>query len=141
MIKKVISWILLIIWLFIIFYLSNQTGSISGGNSSHIIYNILSFFKISNIDNIIEIIHNPLRECMHAFEYFVLGILVINLLKQYGVKKNIVLISILLCFIYSVTDEIHQLFVPNRTFEYLDIFLDLIGSLLGSYIFKIVRKI
>lgn len=140
-IKKIISYLLLLFWMGVIFYLSNQTGSVSGTESGHILYNILSFLHISNIDSVIEIIHNPIRECMHAFEYFVLGILVMNVLSNNNIKNNIIIISVSLCFIYATTDEIHQVFVPNRTFEYLDIFLDLVGSLLGSYLFKIVKKI
>lgn len=140
-IKKIISYLLLLFWMGVIFYLSNQTGSVSGTESGHILYNILSFFHVSNIDSVIEIIHNPIRECMHAFEYFVLGILVMNVLSNNNIKNNIIIISVSLCFIYATTDEIHQVFVPNRTFEYLDIFLDLVGSLLGSYLFKIVKKI
>jgi VanZ family protein len=138
--KKIISYLLLIFWMYVIFYLSNQTGTVSGLESSHILYNVLSFFHISNIDSVIEIIHNPLRECMHAFEYFILSILVINILNQYNIKKNIIIITVCLCFIYAVTDEIHQIFVPNRTFEYLDITLDLIGALLGSYLFEMIIK-
>lgn len=140
-IKKIISYLLLLFWMGVIFYLSNQTGSVSGTESGHILYNILSFLHISNIDSVIEIIHNPIRECMHAFEYFVLGILVMNVLSNNNIKNNIIIISVSLCFIYAITDEIHQVFIPNRTFEYLDIFLDLVGSLLGSYLFKIVKKI
>lgn len=140
-IKKIISYLLLLFWMGVIFYLSNQTGSVSGTESGHILYNILSFLHISNIDSVIEIIHNPIRECMHAFEYFILGILVMNVLINNNIKNNIIIISVSLCFIYAITDEIHQVFVPNRTFEYLDIFLDLVGSLLGSYLFKIVKKI
>lgn len=140
-IKKIISYLLLLFWMGLIFYLSNQTGSVSGTESGHILYNILNFFHVSNIDSVIEIIHNPIRECMHAFEYFVLGILVMNVLSNNNIKNNIIIISVSLCFIYATTDEIHQVFVPNRTFEYLDIFLDLVGSLLGSYLFKIVKKI
>lgn len=139
-IKKIISYLLLLFWMGLIFYLSNQTGSVSGTESGHILYNILNFFHVSNIDSVIEIIHNPIRECMHAFEYFVLGILVMNVLSNNNIKNNIIIISVSLCFIYAITDEIHQVFVPNRTFEYLDIFLDLVGSLLGSYLFKIVKK-
>lgn len=135
--KKIISYILLIIWLFIIYYFSNQTGDISGDISSGIIYKTIEFvynlFSIdtSNLKEFVLIIHNPLRELMHLLEYLILSLLIVNLLKQYGIK-NVILASIMLCFIYSVSDEIHQLFVPGRTFQYLDIFMDVIGAVIGA---------
>ena len=134
--KKIISYILLIFWIFIIFYLSNQTGNISGNNSSSIIYALFDFiynlFNLdkTNLNNLVNILDEPLRELMHSFEYLILGLLITNLLKQYKIKTNI-LIPILLCFIYASTDEIHQLFVPGRSFQYFDILMDMIGSIIG----------
>lgn len=139
--KKVIYTLLLIFWIFIIYYLSNQAGSVSGSNSGYIIYNIVAFiYKLlglnnSNIDVVVEIIHNPIREVMHLLEYLILGIIMYATLGQYNITKNIILITIMLCFIYSVTDEIHQVFIPGRTFEYIDIILDSIGSIIGVLFF------
>lgn len=144
--KKVISYLLFIFWLFIIFYLSNQPGNISGGESSHLIYNTLHFIytclnlDTSHLNEIILIIHNPLRECMHSLEYLILGVLTINLLIQTQVKENKIIITILFCFIYATTDEIHQLFIPGRTFEYFDILMDMVGTLIGTLITKLIWK-
>lgn len=137
--RKIIAYILLIIWLIIIFYLSHQSGLISGENSEGIIYNTLEFiyniFSIntSNINKVVELIHIPLREVMHIIEFLILGFFMINVLKNYNLKSYVI-ISIMLCFIYATTDEVHQAFIPARTFQYLDIFMDLIGITLGSLI-------
>ena len=80
-----------------------------------------------------------LRECMHSLEYFVLAILIMNLLRIYNVKSNLLFISVGLCFVYSATDEIHQLFVVGRTFEYFDIFMDFVGALIGSLLYKVLK--
>lgn len=134
--KKILSYFLLVFWLSVIFYFSNQSGTISSSGSGGIIYNILnSIYNIFNIDTqnlsyITEILHNPIRELVHVMEYFVLGILTLNCLKQNNVDKK-VLITIMFCFIYSVTDEIHQMFVPGRTFEYYDIIMDNLGAILA----------
>ena len=137
--KKTVSYILLIIWMIVIFYFSNQPGNISGDISGGIIYKTLEFiynlFSVdtSNLEQLVEILHNPLRESMHMFEYFILAILIINVLKQYNIKNKII-ISIMLCFTYAATDEIHQLFIPNRTFQYFDILMDIIGGIIGTLI-------
>jgi VanZ family protein len=40
--------------------------------------------------------------------------------------------AIVISTLYGVSDEYHQLFVPGRTFEYLDIAADAIGSTAGA---------
>lgn len=40
--------------------------------------------------------------------------------------------AIALSTIYGVTDEYHQLFVPGREFDVLDILADAIGSVVGA---------
>ena len=123
----------------IIFLLSNQKGSISGANSGKMIYNTLKFiydvFSINteNLSHIVEIIHNPLREMMHLLEYLILGILIYNVLTNYKLNNRF-MISLMLAFIYATSDEVHQIFVPNRAFEYFDILMDFIGSIIGIFI-------
>ncbi len=94
----------------------------------------------SNLESFVKHIHGPLREVMHMLEYFVLGILIINILKQYKIKYNLVILSIMLCFIYATTDEIHQVFVPGRSFQYFDILMDMIGAILGSLLANKIIK-
>ena len=82
-------------------------------------------------NNIQEIWFVPIRKIAHFFVYFVLGILVLLTLKEYNVKKNICYYAILICFLYSVSDEIHQLFVDGRSGEFLDVLLDTFGSMIS----------
>lgn len=138
--KKIISYILLIVWLVVIFMLSHQTSEVSGGVSGSILYDTLSYIygifslNTANLNDLIEIIHEPIREIMHALEYFILGILFMNVLYQSGMKTKLVMISILFCLIYSITDEIHQLFINGRTFQFFDLFMDFIGYMSGIFI-------
>lgn len=137
--KKLLSYVLLIFWMIIIYLLSNQTGSMSGSNSGKIIYNTLKciyeLFHINtdNLYNIVEFIHSPLRELMHMLEYLILSILIYYVLSNYN-SDNKFIISVMFCFIYATFDEIHQIFIPNRTFEYFDIFMDIIGAIIGIFI-------
>lgn len=134
--KKIIYSTLLILWLIVIFNFSNQNGVISGGNSSGIIYSTLdiiyNIFNISkdNIYEVLSIIHNPIRECAHVFEYFVLAFLTFKTLESFNIKENKYIITILFCFLSASLDEIHQLFIVGRAFEYYDILMDTLGSIL-----------
>lgn len=144
--KKIVYSLLLVLWMLLIFYLSHQPGSISGSSSEGILTSIVTIiFNIfnlntNNINSVVEFIHVPARELMHLIEYLILGFLVINVLNCYKIDK-IVIISILLCFIYSATDEIHQGFVVGRTFQYFDILMDNVGSILGILFYKYIKKI
>lgn len=129
----------------IIFAFSNQTGEVSGNASNGILYNIFEiiydFLNLSkdNLTNFIDLIENPIRELMHSFEYFVLTILFINVLINFNVNNKII-ISIMFVFIAATFDEIHQLFIKGRCFQYFDIFMDMIGCFISIMICKLFDK-
>ena len=43
--------------------------------------------------------------------------------------------------LYGLTDEIHQHFVPGRTFEFLDIGMDFIGAVLALVLIKLYKRV
>ena len=52
-------------------------------------------------------------------------------------------ISIIATFIYALSDEIHQFFVPGRTCAFRDVLIDTIGgvtSILVLYIFSKIKN-
>jgi VanZ family protein len=48
------------------------------------------------------------------------------------VSWRAVLIAIVISTLYGVSDEYHQLFVPGRSFDVLDMVADFIGSVAGA---------
>ena len=44
-------------------------------------------------------------------------------------------LSVLFSFGYAVTDEIHQIFIPGRAFQLIDLTIDLGGIVLGVVVF------
>ena len=129
--KKIVSLILLIIWIIIIFMLSNQNG-ISSTSSSNIIVNFL--YDIFKIDK--DILIFIVRKSAHIFEYFVLYLLTYNCFKNYNVK-NIIIISIIFCILCSSLDEVHQLFISGRTGKLTDVLVDSIGIILGYILIEV----
>lgn len=134
--KKTIYFILLIFWLIVIYLLSNQTGEVSETNSGTLIHIVLdgiySFFHLSknNLNDVVNMIHEPIRECAHFFEYFVLAFLSYKNLENWDYQENKTIIAFLFCFICAMTDEIHQLFIVGRAFQYYDILMDMMGCTL-----------
>ena len=155
--KILISWILVLIWMITIFYLSSMDSDQSNTKSKETInvvventIDVTNNIGITNepttkdnISSIVNVLNKPLRKCMHATVYFVLVILVINAFNQMHLltRVNTYIYSIIICFIYACTDEIHQLYVVGRTGQFIDILIDTIGALLGCGVFYIGSKI
>lgn len=86
-----------------------------------------------------------LRKIAHITEYCILVILFLrafkislNYVEDY---KKIHFWSIFLSFLYAISDEIHQYFVPGRNFALTDIFIDTTGIILGSFLWdKVFNK-
>ena len=155
--KILISWILVLIWMITIFYLSSMDSDQSNTKSKETInvvventIDVTNNIGITNepttkdnINSIVNVLNKPLRKCMHATVYFVLVILVINAFNQMHLltRVNTYLYSIIICFIYACTDEIHQLYVVCRTGQFIDVLIDTIGALLGCLVFYIGSKL
>lgn len=139
---KIISIILLIFWCLVIFYFSNQNGSVSENSSSHVLMflnNIISIFS-SSVDLTKSLVATFIvRKIAHMFLYFILYILCYYVACSYKIKKNI-LFSFIFCIIYATSDEIHQLFILERSFGIQDILIDLLGSF-GGYLFLHIKWI
>ena len=130
----IISWMLLVIWMIFIFIMSSFNGNISSNQSGSIADLIYNLFNISNTEKVSLIV----RKCAHVSEFFILGILVINLISKYNVKYSY-LISFIVCVLYASSDEFHQLFVPGRSGQVTDIFIDMIGVVLGLSIYCLIK--
>ena len=155
--KILISWILVLIWMITIFYLSSMDSDQSNTKSKETInvvventIDVTNNIDITNepttkdnINSIVNVLNKPLRKCMHATVYFVLVILVINAFNQMHLltRVNTYIYSIIICFIYACTDEIHQLYVVGRTGQFIDVLIDTIGALLGCLVFYIGSKL
>lgn len=130
----IISWLLLVIWMIFIFIMSSFNGNISSNQSGSIADLIYNLFNISDTEKVSLIV----RKFAHVSEFFILGILVINLINKYNVKYSY-LISFIVCVLYASSDEFHQLFVPGRSGQVTDIFIDMIGVVLGLLIFCLIN--
>ena len=145
--KKVIHIVLLVIWMLIIFILSHDQGYQSSSKSDPIakyIVNIISNvtghdYTGSELNNILDKTIKVVRKSGHIIEYLILGVLSLLVCKDYFIldKKHLIY-TILLCYLYSISDEIHQVFVNGRSGEFKDTLIDLVGIILGVIITKYI---
>jgi len=78
----------------------------------------------------------------HLGAYFVLAFLLnftLLIQNKYSLlAKKAAIFTFLITLLYGLFDEIHQLFIPGRFFDWWDFVADLIGSLLGIVLVKII---
>src|SRR5215475_7891716 len=106
-------WLPLLIWLGVIFLGSTELMSAEG--TSRFITPFLLWLKPGMSPQTIWTILVVVRKCAHVTEYAVLALL-------------------LWCALFAASDEFHQTFVKSRTPSVRDIFLDVVGALVGLLI-------
>lgn len=133
-ITNIIKIIILTLWMLFIFILSNQSGSESTVMSDGVINSTICKF-ISNCNP--EVYAFIVRKTAHFMIYFILGIFSVINFKH---DKVGLLNAILLCIIYAIFDEIHQMFIGSRSGEVRDIIIDSLGSLSSIFLIYKLKK-
>lgn len=91
-------------------------------------------FYLSSIPNLktssIPDLDFLIRSFFHLLFYFIFALLWFRALKK-KTRPNLYSLVFLFVFLYSLFDEIHQYFVPTRTFQAIDLLIDNLGSFLG----------
>lgn len=162
--KIIISWLLALSWMGVIFYLSGRTAEESTVQSRTVITTFAEIIgTIIENEEVMTNIDGIVRECAHGVEYFVLGIFMINALyitlnqrkqeemmlsAETGIECgdklrvfNCFICAWLVCCIYAITDEIHQIPIPGRTFQVLDLIIDFAGALIGIILYIVSIKL
>lgn len=140
-IKKILKGLLVIICMITIFYFSSDNGAESTYKSDSIILIVSSFLDVDNLSkteqqNLIDTFDVPVRKSAHFFIYLVLGITLISFLREFSIPiLKLLLISIFLSFLYACSDEVHQLFIVERTGRILDVFIDTLGASTGVFLY------
>ena len=98
---------------------------------------LIGYFIYGNLGRQPDLIPNPLGTSInHALAFFYLSMLgLISYLNETSFTK--VLIFLVLISLFS---ELSHLVIPNRSFQYLDIFANLLGTLAAIVIIFLYRK-
>ena len=149
---RVLSWVIVCLWLVIIFNFSAEDGNISDDQSKGFITNTVAGATsvVRNIgvtsdslnqlplNKIVNKLNAPIRKAAHAGVYFVLAIfllIALNTHKERFVRNGI--ITLLICFVYALTDEYHQTFVPGRAGMFTDCLIDTLGAVIACIVYGI----
>ncbi|MCR5502841.1 MAG: VanZ family protein [Lachnospiraceae bacterium] len=126
-----------------IFYMSSKDSDESTVFSSAISMIIRQFtlrdfndLEKEEKESLVSEIDPSIREIAHLMEYLILGFLITadaflitGLCGKRGIRIR--LIAFLVAVLYALSDEIHQIFVPGRAFEWTDLLVDSLGALIG----------
>lgn len=128
-----------------IFSLSADNGEVSEKKSDSVIVKFTETIlhrklSLEEKEKYVEKTVVIVRKTAHFTLYFILGLLIIGFLKEFGLTKRSVIISIIVVLLYACSDEIHQTFVVGRSGEVFDVLIDTIGGSLATYIYYLIYK-
>ena len=147
--KRAILLILIILMMSVIFVFSSRDGEDSTKQSMGLIGKTIGFVAeiinpdISEDEKLIlyEKYHLPVRKFAHISEYFILSLFVCMFFGTYDIGYiKIIIYSFIFCFLYACSDEIHQLFVPGRSGNIRDVFIDSIGISLPLVVYYFKKR-
>ena len=143
MLRKFAAWISVLIWMGVIFNFSAQNAEESSSLSqgiSKILYNTISSLPGVQIE--LSLFHSLLRQAAHFIVFLILALLLINAFRISGFNFNrSALYTFIFAVIYAALDEYHQSFVPGRTAELKDVFVDSLGIISGIGFYRTILLI
>jgi len=106
-----------------------------------LIYCLLIFIQSSypSIESVPELPN--IDKVFHFVAYALLGALFLRAFKTSRIKNNVklmLILSVLLSSLYGISDEIHQYFVPYRDADLMDVLADMLGGVMGVYIYQAI---
>ncbi|NLT08689.1 MAG: VanZ family protein [Ruminococcus sp.] len=81
------------------------------------------------------------RKCAHFTLYMCLGFCVSMCVGKRRIWSVSSAAALFFCFLYAVSDEIHQSFIPGRSCEFRDVVIDTSGALTGTLISLVIMLI
>jgi VanZ family protein len=125
-------WVPVFLWASLIFFFS--TERFSSSNTSQIIGPLVQWLLPNVPLEYQNAIHFFFRKLAHWTEYFVLAVLLFRAFLGENLTawdRRSVLWTLGLLLLYAFSDELHQLWVPNRSAHLGDSLLDFFGGTCG----------
>lgn len=145
---RIICAILSILCMILIFCFSCENGGDSSDTSSaftefaaeHFVPGFEDYSPAKQVD-IMAVTDHIVRKTAHFSIYMTLGFMVSCTIGKRRLISKGSGASLLICFIYACSDELHQYFVPERSCRFTDVLIDTSGALTGILISVIVLKL
>ena len=149
--RRKLAVIVCLLWMAFIFYQSSQTSQQSNELSHEIVNYIGSQqkeeTKVETPESMViqeskwsfEQVNVFIRKSAHAFEFFILAILLAWVLIEYHISGwKVTVMTLLAVLLYAISDEFHQLFVPGRSGQLKDVLIDTAGGAIGLALLALI---
>lgn len=125
----------------LIFFFSSQTSEESSALSAGLTRRLIDFFMFgatqAQKENCLEAIHWFIRKCAHFTLFAALGFSASGMFV--GKKRlHIWIYSVVLCMVYALTDEMHQMMIEGRAPMIRDVLIDTAGGAFGAAVFILI---
>ncbi|MEH7484695.1 VanZ family protein [Neobacillus drentensis] len=136
------GWILAaIVWMALIFCFT-QLPYFTGEKTSEAIQKVVvkepnTIHTPSADHEEINVLNLIVRKATHVT---VFGILALLLFKSLEINRYSYILSWVLTFLYAITDEYHQSFMPGRVSSFRDVLFDSLGAFLGLSLILLVNR-
>ena len=124
---KVFWWICIALWWGLIYYMSSQNADSSSNQSLFIAELLNRWLRQLFGPHAVALSEDVVRKMAHFFEYCMLGSLLFMGFLDRARPGRTVLLVFAAGLLFSVSDEIHQHFVPGRTARPFDVLVDMAG--------------
>lgn len=132
-----LKWLPAIAWMLTIFLFSNQPGGGSGA-LSRLVMEYLAMVGIDFQAWFGEHAVWMIRKIAHFSIYFILFSLLQWPLRSLKTWPKAGWLALLGTFLYACSDEFHQLFVPGRVGDLLDVCIDTSGGIVAFGLFSLL---
>lgn len=127
------DWLPLLIWVVVMFI--GSTDLLSADHTSRFIVPMLLWLKPDASPETVRAVAFAIRKCAHLCEYAILALLLWRALHgslPRPMRMPTLFGAVLLgCAVFAASDEFHQSFTSSRTASVRDVFLDVVGAVLG----------
>lgn len=127
-----------------ILFNSSQVSTVSNTRSREVVNEVIKVASKTKggqilLSKVNEIELNLIvRKIAHAFEFFLLGIVLCFTFRYFKIDDNNLLIYTLFTVLFvAVIDEFFQIFIQNRTSSVVDVLIDFGGGILANTLFFI----
>ena len=146
---RIIMAALLVLWCVLIFALSAEPANKSSNTSGELTRAVFSIFYpdfnemgAEAQNAIISEASFIIRKTAHLSLYLILGVLSFLNIAAYNIPFALKpVLSLGFSSAYSISDEIHQRFVPGRSCELRDVLIDISGAIIGIALIFIIFSI
>ena len=139
-----ISWSLVLLWMGVIYGLSAQvateSNALSHGVTEVVVETIEKVVPSASLD--VDTLNHFVRKNAHFLAYLLLGMLVSHALARNGLHgRENAKHTLMICVLYAVSEEAHQMLVPGRGPAAFDVMIDSFGVCMGLSIYYFMHVV